>query len=229
MIHDNISNIRHNIVDICKRLSRDPDQIVIVGATKYANPEQLREVVLSGLLDVGENRVQDAKQKFTALDDLDVRVTKHMIGHLQTNKVKDAVALFDLIQSVDSSKLAEEIDKRASETNKVMDVLIEVNTSGEEQKFGIKKEEAVDLIKNISELKNIRILGLMTMAPFIQDQEVIRKCFSDLRAASEEIKDNFSDIENVEMKYLSMGMTDDYEIALEEGSNMVRIGRAIFE
>jgi pyridoxal phosphate enzyme (YggS family) len=152
-----------------------------------------------------------------------------MIGHLQTNKAKQAVQLFDLIQSVDSVRLADEIEKEAAKPAKTVDILIEVNTSGEEQKFGVHPDEVPILIKEISHCPHIRLLGLMTMAPLTEEKGRIRRCFRDLRELFDAVEEDFAASSNIQMKYLSMGMTSDYEIALEEGSNMVRIGRAIFK
>ena len=172
--------------------------------------------------------MQDAQAKFSQLGEAGNKVTKHMIGHLQTNKAKDAVKIFDMIQSVDSIKLIQEIEKRvaASGRSKV-DVLIEVN-SGEEQKSGVAKTAVMDLVAGAVQCEHVQLLGLMTMAPFVNDEKVVRQAFRDLRLLREEITSQFKGQPRVNMKYLSMGMTNDYEIALEEGANMLRIGRAIF-
>jgi pyridoxal phosphate enzyme (YggS family) len=152
-----------------------------------------------------------------------------MIGHLQTNKVKFAIDLFDMIQSVDSLSLIAEIEKQAIKINRErMDILIEVNVSGEAQKFGIAKENIFKLAEEVTLCSHVHLLGLMTMAPFTDDKNIIRQCFRSLRNLSDEIAEHFSLESKVEMKYLSMGMTHDYEIALEEGANMLRIGSAIF-
>lgn len=214
---------------MCRRIGRNPHEITLVGATKYASAEQIQEAVEAGLHHIGENRVQDAQSKFPALDRLKVRATRHMIGHLQTNKVKQAVELFDIIQSVDSIRLADEIEKRAAEFGKTIDILLEVNTSGEGQKFGIKPVEVLPLIDEILECPHIRLRGLMTMAPLTEAKEVIRQCFRDLRELFDAVEGEHAGTERVAMDYLSMGMSSDYEIALEEGANMIRVGRAIFE
>ncbi len=245
MIKENILSVKGDISLVCERLGRNPDEVVFIGVTKYAEAVQVKEVVAAGVRHIGENRVQDAKAKFTALDNLK-GITKHLIGHLQTNKVKEAVELFDLIQSVDSLKVAREIEKQSAKFNKVMDILIEVNVSGEEQKYGFVPEDVMAAVKEMSSFAHVRILGLMTMAPmlqqnvagqsfdrivgdsFVEDRDVIRNCFRGLKKLFEEIKCAYSDDSNINMKYLSMGMTADYEIALEEGANMVRIGRAMF-
>jgi len=228
MIRDNIEAVLEHISSICRNLNKDPGEITLVGVTKYADADQIKEAVDAGLTDIGENRVQDAQKKFSILDDV-ASVTKHFIGHLQTNKVKQALEIFDIIQSVDSLRLAQEIDKRAEVAVKTAEILFQVNMSGEEQKFGISKSNAAEMIKQSQELKNIRVLGLMTIAPMTDDKDIVRACFRDLRLLFEEMKSNFSNGGNIAMKHLSMGMTNDYKIALEEGANMVRIGSAIFK
>lgn len=229
MIKDNVSRVFEHITSVCDRTGRDPHEIILVGATKYATAEQIREAVEAGLKNIGENRVQDAQSKFPALDQLKVKAVRHMIGHLQTNKVKHAVELFDIIQSVDSVRLAEGIEKRAAELNKTIDILLEVNTSGEKQKYGVHPDEVPALVKEINRCPHIRLGGLMTMAPLTEERGRIRRCFRDLRELFDAVEEDFADHERIEMKYLSMGMSSDYEIALEEGANMIRIGRAIFE
>lgn len=229
MIKDNISNINNHIHSICQRLGISPDDITLVGITKYVDSSKIKEIIDGGVINIGENIVKDASKKFSELGDHAQKVTKHFVGHLQTNKAKDAVSVFDLIQSVDSLKLACEINKHAVNREKIVDVLIQVNTSCEDQKSGVEKEHALELIKDVLELKNIRILGLMTIAMFTDDKEVIRKCFKDLRLVRDEVNNMFPASEQIQMKYLSMGMSSDYEIAIEEGANMIRIGRAIIQ
>jgi len=194
-----------------------------VAVTKTATMGQIEEAINAGVKIIGENRVQDAKEKY---QNLTAGIEWHLIGHLQTNKVKYAVEIFNCIHSVDSIKLAQEIDKRSKQFGKIMDVLVEVNVSGEESKYGIKPEEVKPFIKNISEFLRIKVRGLMTIAPIVKDKEEVRPYFRKLRELSKEIKSK--NIENVKMDYLSMGMTKDFEIAIEEGANMVRIGRGIF-
>ena len=194
-----------------------------MAVTKTATMGQIEEAINAGVKIIGENRVQDAKEKY---QNLTAGIEWHLIGHLQTNKVKYAVEIFNCIHSVDSIKLAQEIDKRSKQFGKIMDVLVEVNVSGEESKYGIKLEEVKPFIKNISEFLRIKVRGLMTIAPIVKDKEEVRPYFRKLRELSKEIKSK--NIENVKMDYLSMGMTEDFEIAIEEGANMVRIGRGIF-
>jgi len=227
MIQDNISGILDKITAICQRIGRDPNEIVLVGVTKFADVSQVNEAIQSGLRHIGENKVQEAKKKFSLIKNSDFKVTRHMIGHLQTNKVKHALESFDLIQSVESLKLAATLEARAAGQNRNIDILLQVNTAGDEQKFGCAPREVIELIEEIIKLNHVCLLGLMTIAPLTQDMDITRKCFKDLRLLRDQISGQFTD--DVEMKYLSMGMTDDYEIALEEGSNMIRIGRAIFQ
>ena len=229
MIKDNIILFKERILSLCNKLGRDVREITIIGVTKYSQIEDVRTAIESGIDHIGENRVQDVQKKFEQLSLEGLRFKRHMIGHLQSNKVKKSLEFFDLIQSVDSYKLAQEISKYSRNLNKITEVLIQINTSGELQKFGIEKSKGLLLIEQISELENIQIQGLMTIAPFTDDREIIRNCFRDLRIIRDKVDEFLSSKPNVEMKYLSMGMTDDFELALEEGSNMVRIGRAIFK
>ena len=230
MIAENLARIQTKIIEVCKKIGRNPDEITLAGVTKYADAAQIKEAISAGLTHIGENKVQEAQRKFPELKVLNRPVTRHMIGHLQTNKVKYIFDLFDLIQTVDSLHLAQEIDRQAQKRAQTVDILMEVNTSGDEQKFGVKPSEVPGLMEGISKFKNLRLLGLMTMAPAprsIHEVE-IRSCFKNLRNLFENASKKFSGAPNIAMKHLSMGMSDDFEIALEEGSNMVRIGRAIF-
>ncbi len=210
MLKENILNLKAQI----------PESVTIVCVSKGRTLEQIKEAIEAGLTDIGENRVQEAIMKFNALRTMNYKFRTHMVGHLQTNKVKEALNLFDLIQSVDSLRLAREIDKEAAKINKIQDVLIEVKTSPEATKFGIKSDEAIGVIKEITKFKNINIKGLMTIAPVVDVPEKTRPYFRALR----ELRDKVNGL-----WILSMGMTDDFEVAIEEGANMVRIGRAIFE
>ena len=226
MIKDNVARIRGQIASICQRIGRNPDEITLVAATKYADAAQIKEALEAGITDIGENKVQEAQEKFSRLGETGGR--RHMIGHLQTNKVKLALQLFDIIQSVDSLKLAQEIDSQAAKLKAQVKIFIEVNTSGEEQKFGVEPKNAMALIKTIGELSRIEVCGLMTMAPFVEDSQIIRRCFSTLRQMRDQVNEAFGSHPWVKMDFLSMGMSEDFEIAIEEGSNMVRIGRALF-
>jgi len=176
----------------------------------------MEEALEAGVTIFGENRVQDALAKHKVISD---RASWHLIGHLQTNKAKDAVRIFDLIHSVDSLRLAQEIDKQAGKIGKVQDILIQVNTSGEASKFGIGPEEAAGLIRDAGLLKNISIKGLMTIAPEVEDPETVRPYFTALRELRDFIDRSWQ---------LSMGMSNDFEVAVEEGATLVRVGRAVF-
>jgi len=228
MIKDNVIKLKERVVWACLKAGRKPEEITIVAVSKGRNTEEIKEVISCGIADIGENRVQEALLKFNnkrhAISD---KPKLHMIGHLQTNKVKDAVQIFDLIHSVDSIHLAQEINKQASKINKVQDCLIEVKTSPEAAKFGIDPDKAIDFIKEVQALKNIEIKGLMTIAPAVDNPEQARLYFRQLR----ELRDKIYDLRftNYDLRILSMGMSDDFEVAIEEGATMIRLGRAIFE
>ncbi len=222
-IRENIERLRAEIADISVKAGRSPDEVELVGVTKYVPPESIQEAVDAGLAIIGENRVQEAKRKIQAVKG---DVSWHMIGHLQRNKVKAAVDLFDMIQSVDSLDLAAEIDKRCAAAGRRMDVLVEVKTAPEETKFGVSPCDAIDFIIEVSRFENIHVKGLMTIGTFTDDEGETRRCFRELRGLAE--KARALDLTDAEIEYLSMGMSSDFRIAIEEGSNMVRIGTAIF-
>ena len=222
-IRENIERLRGEIADVCAGVGRSPEEIELVGVTKFVPVDRIQEAVEAGLTTMGENRVQEARDKIPRITG---DVSWHMIGHLQRNKVKAAVGLFDVIQSVDSAELAAEINRRCSQAGRTVDVLVEVKTAVEQSKFGVEPHEALDLIAGISESGSIRVKGLMTIGTFTEDEGEIRRCFRELRGLREKV--NALGLESVEMRYLSMGMSSDFGIAIEEGSNMVRIGTAIF-
>lgn len=223
MVKDNIIEILKRISLVCSKINRDPNTITIVAVTKGRSLEQIKQVVQAGITDIGENKVQEALLKYRLLS----TIKWHMVGHLQSNKAKDAVRIFDLIQSVDSLHLAAEINKHAAKINKIQDILIEIKASHEATKFGLNPDEAVKVIKEITEFKNINIKGLMTIAPIVDNPQKARPYFRMLKELRDKIV-SLSTMDN-ELLTLSMGMTDDFEVAIEEGSNMVRLGRAIFE
>ena len=229
MISQKILDIRSKISSICQRLGQNSNDISLIGVTKFASIEKIQQALNAGLTHIAENKVQEAQNKFPGFKKSHPNLICHLIGHLQTNKVKAALEVCDVIQSVDRLKLAEAIQKQAEKLNKNVKVLVQVKTSYEEEKFGVAPEETINLIEQITKFNRIGVLGLMTMAPFTDDQDAIRKCFRQLRELRDQISTRFQGHSHVQMKYLSMGMTDDYEIAIEEGSNMVRIGRAIFQ
>jgi pyridoxal phosphate enzyme (YggS family) len=212
--------IKENVKTLLEEL---PDGVELVGAAKGRTAREIEEAIDAGLKIVGENYIQDTVlvQKSVNRD-----VEWHFIGHLQRNKVKKAVGVFDMIESLDSLRLAEEIDKRCREIGKVMPVLVEVNSGREEQKFGVLPEDVEELVREVSSLPNVKIMGLMTMGPRFGNPEDSRPYFIKTREIFERLKQ--LDLPSVEMRYLSMGMTNSYRIALEEGANMVRIGTKIF-
>jgi len=229
-IQENILRVREEIARVCQKIGRDPKEITLVGVTKFAPVEAIQEAINTGVTDIAENKVQEGLKKYPGLQSPSGHgaLKRHLIGHLQTNKVKDALKIFDLIQSIDSLKLAQEVEKQALKLNRSIDILVQVNIAGEEQKFGADTQGALNLISNILKLKNVRILGLMTMAPFTEDQKIVRDCFKGLQELRDQVVRDFKGNSNMEMKYLSMGMSGDFRIALEEGSNMIRVGSAIF-
>jgi pyridoxal phosphate enzyme (YggS family) len=222
-IADNLNKIMANIAFAAQRTKRDPASIKLIVVTKTIDVARIREAVAAGAVILGENRVQEAKEKIGQLGSL---AGWHLIGHLQANKAKYAVRLFELIHSVDSIELAQEIDRQAAKIGKVQNILIEVNISGEASKAGIAPEDAVSLIRKVVMLKNISIKGLMTIPPYSDNAEDARPYFKKLYELSAQIaKEN---IPGASWEELSMGMSGDFEVAVEEGATMVRVGTAIF-
>lgn len=212
--------MKNNIEKIKQEL---PSNIKLIVATKTRSIDEIKQAIEAGIGIIGENYVQEAEKKFEALKG---KVKFHCIGHLQTNKIKKAVEIFDMIQTVDSVKIAKEIDKRCGDMGKIMPILVEINSGEEPNKEGVMPEDAINLIKYISKLKNVKIKGLMTMAPYFDNPEKDRPYFRLTKKLFNEIKS--LNIPNVDMEILSMGMSDSYKIAIEEGTNMVRIGTKIF-
>ncbi|MGB4268264.1 MAG: YggS family pyridoxal phosphate-dependent enzyme [Spirochaetota bacterium] len=220
-IIENYKRILQEIEKVAHQCGRNPNDIVLIAVTKTFPPEIIQEALNNGISLFGENRVQEAKAKIPQLKG---NFSFHLIGHLQSNKAKDAVKLFDCIHSIDKLSTAIEVDKEAKKINKIQNILIEVNTSGEESKFGVSPDKAVDLCKNIIELQNINCIGLMTVGPLTEDRNEIRKSFRLLKTLKDEINQSL----RISLKELSMGMSGDYDIAIEEGATMLRIGTAIF-
>jgi hypothetical protein len=212
------------IEDTCKKVGRDPKDITVIAVSKTVESDRAKEAVEEGINNLGENRVQELIKKYDELKNIDI--SWHMIGHLQKNKVKYIIDKTLLIHSVESLSLAEEINKRAGKNNLIAKVLIELNIGEEESKFGINEEDVYDFITSMEQFENIKVLGLMTVAPFCENPEDVRWVFKKMKNIYDKIS-NMS-LKNAEMKYLSMGMTNDFEIAIEEGSNIIRIGTAIF-
>jgi len=212
--------IKENVKRILDEL---PENVELVAAAKTRTPEEILEAIEAGVKIVGVNYVQEAQRAFEVIG----RKAKwHFIGHLQKNKVKRAVKIFDLIETVDSYDLAQEINKRCNQISKIMPVLIEINSGKEKQKFGVSPEEVINLIKKISTFPNIKIMGLMTMGPRFGNPEDSRPYFIETRKIFKKIKG--LNLSNIEMKYISMGMTNSYQVAIEEKANMIRIGTLIF-
>lgn len=229
MIRENIEKIRGRVASICSKTNRNPDAITIVAVSKGRAAEQISEVIRQGITDIGENKVQEALLQYQYLRSTvygKQPVRWHMVGHLQTNKAREAVRIFDLIHSVDSIHLALEINKQAVKINKIQDILIEIKTSPEATKFGMPPEQVIEAIKEMVELKNINIKGLMTIAPLVDNAEKARPYFKTLRELMNKI--NALGLTACSLQLLSMGMTEDFEVAIEEGANMLRLGRAIF-
>jgi len=222
-LRGNIELIMSKIERAALKSGRRADEIQIVAVTKTIEPHLISAILDEGIIELGENRVQELVKKY---DIISKKCNWHHIGHLQTNKVKYIVDKVKLIHSVDRLDLALEIQKRAEKINKIVDVLIQVNVSKEESKFGVYEEQLFELLEKVSCLGNIRVKGLMTMAPYDEDSENVRYVFAKLRDLSIDIQGKTLD--NVSMEFLSMGMSNDYEVAIEEGSNMVRIGSALF-
>ena len=220
LLKENLEALVRRINDTCARTGRSPDEIRLVAVTKNFSPELINRAVDLGIKEIGENRVQEAMSKF---DQVRSGVVWHMVGHLQRNKVKKALEIFDMIQSLDSERLAKEISKRCK---KRVPVLIEVNTSGEATKFGIEPAQLSELVALILSLKNLDLQGLMTIGPgwAITDPEASRPCFRLLGDLKKKIEDDFG----LGLPILSMGMSSDFEVAIEEGSTMIRVGTAIF-
>ncbi|MEW5796874.1 MAG: YggS family pyridoxal phosphate-dependent enzyme [Candidatus Zixiibacteriota bacterium] len=221
LIRNNLMELRGKIAEACELYGRDTDDITIVAVTKTWPASVIQTTVALGLHDIGESRIQDAEPKITECGPI---ARFHLVGHLQGNKVRKAVMLFDVIQSIDSLKLAEEINRRAEEFGRIIECLVQVNSSGEESKSGVAPESALELIRQVSALPAIKLTGLMTIGPLTDNQDRIRETF---RACRELFKRG-QDIVGGGFDTLSMGMTDDYPLAIAEGSTMIRVGTALF-
>ena len=223
MLKENLEIVETNVKKACENAKRDRSEVTLIAVSKTKPVEMLEEIYDAGARDFGENKVQEMCDKIEVLPK---DIKWHMIGHLQTNKVKYIVDKVALIHSVDSLHLANEIQKQAVKKEVVVPILIEVNIAEEESKFGIHKEETIQLVKEIAKLDHLQIKGLMTIAPYVEDPEENRLYFREIKQLSVDI-DN-QNIDNVSMNILSMGMTGDYMVAIEEGSTMVRVGTGIF-
>ena len=223
MLSDNLQKVRSNIINSCEAVGRNPDEVTLIAVSKTKPVDILQEAYDAGARIFGENNVQEILDKY---DQLPSDIQWHMIGYLQRNKVKYIIDKVAMIHSVDSLRLAETIEQEAAKKDIVMPVLLEVNVAEEESKFGLKLEEVLPLVEEINHFSHVQIMGLMTIAPFTLNPEDNRKVFRALKKLSVDISEK--NINNVNMSVLSMGMTGDYEVAVQEGSTMVRVGTGIF-
>lgn len=223
MILENIKQVEENIIKSCEKVGRDPKEVTLIAVSKNKPYTAIEEALPSGVLDYGENKVQELTEKYEILPK-DIRW--HMIGHLQRNKVKYLVGKVELIHSVDSLRLANQIETEFAKKNEIANILIEVNMANEESKFGITSETTEQLVREISKLEHVRIKGLMTIAPYTDNPETNREYFRNMKKLSVDITEK--NIDNVSMNVLSMGMTGDYQVAIEEGATMIRVGTGIF-
>lgn len=223
MLEENLKLVEENICAACKKAGRLREEVTLIAVSKTKPVEMLSEIYDCGIRDFGENKVQEICEKREVLPS---DINWHMIGHLQRNKVKYIVSDVSLIHSVDSYRLAEEINIQGKKHNRIVPILVEINIANEETKFGISKEDAMQLVEDISQLDNVQIKGLMTIAPYVENAEDNRAYFRKIKELSVDIKEK--NLDNVSMDILSMGMTGDYMVAIEEGATMVRVGTGIF-
>ncbi|OUN35788.1 YggS family pyridoxal phosphate-dependent enzyme [Lachnoclostridium sp. An76] len=223
MLRENLQEVEERIQEACRRAGRDRSEVTLVAVSKTKPVAILQEAYDLGVRVFGENKVQEIREKYEALPK---DIEWHMIGHLQTNKVKYIVDKVRLIHSVDSLRLAEVIEKEAEKHNRIVDILLEVNVAEEESKFGLKMPEVIPMAEKVVQLPHIRLRGLMTIAPFVENPEKNRAIFANLHDLYVDIKEK--NIDNGTVSILSMGMTNDYEVAVEEGATMVRVGTGIF-
>jgi len=222
-ISENLENIKARIDAACKKSGRDPKDITLVAVTKTVDTDRIVKAISLGIKDLGENRVQELREKADIIKE-DCRW--HLIGHLQTNKVKYIIDKVSLIHSMDRLELAEEVQKRAEKLGITVPVLVQVNVAGEDTKFGISPEDTMEFVSQLGRMGNIKVKGLMTIAPLVDNPEKVRWVFENLRKLLIDI--SRERIDNIDMEHLSMGMSNDFEVAIEEGATMVRIGTAIF-
>lgn len=224
MIRENYQAVEQKVCEACKRSKRAREEVTLIAVSKTKPVSMIQEAIKAGATVFGENKVQELCEKY---EELPKHLHWHMIGHLQRNKVKYIVDKAELIHSVDSLRLAQEINKEAIKKELTVNILVEVNVAEEESKFGVGVEETEDLIREIAKLSNIKVQGLMTIAPYVENPEENRGVFRTLKKLAVDIK--MKNIDNVRMDVLSMGMTGDYQVAIEEGATMVRVGTGIFE
>ena len=222
-ISKNWKNLQVRLAQAAQRADRDPREITVVGVTKTRTPAEIEAALASGIKIVGENRIQEAEAK---KGQVKATAQWHLIGHLQTNKAKKAVELFDLVQSVDSLRIATALDKRSAQAGRILDILLQVNTSGISHQAGTSPEALEELVGQIAGLSHLRIRGLMTIGALSTDESLVRSCFARLRQLRDQIL--AASMDGVEMKYLSMGMSGDFELAIAEGANLLRLGTTLF-
>jgi len=223
MLKENLREVEAKVTEACKKAGRDRSEVKLIAVSKTKPVEMLKEIYDENVRDFGENKVQEIVAK---REELPSDINWHMIGHLQRNKVKYIINDVAMIHSVDSYRLAEEINIQAKKVNRIVPILVEVNIAEESTKFGVRGDETIQLVEEIASLENVRIMGLMTIAPMVDDPEDNREWFKAIKQLSVDIAEK--NIDNVSMNELSMGMTGDYQVAIEEGSTMVRVGTAIF-
>ena len=219
---ENITRLKKEIKDVCLKAGRNPDDIMLIAASKYVSAKQIEQVLRSGINNFGENRADELIDKFKIIGK---KVVWHFIGHLQSKKAKLVVPIVEYIHSIDKLSTLKEVDKEAFKNNKIQKVLLEINISGEKTKYGMKPEELLFFLDEATRFENVSIKGLMTMAPLTDDTLVIRSVFKNLNALLNYANNNFK---SINLKELSMGMSNDFKIAIEEGATMLRIGSLIF-
>lgn len=223
MIAENLHHVQENIRKACERASRNPEEVTLIAVSKTKPVSMLKEAYDEGVRTFGENKVQEIMEKY---DQLPEDIHWHMIGHLQRNKVKYIADKVTMIHSLDSMRLAETIEQEAAKHNRMIPVLIEVNVAMEESKFGISVEEVLPFVQELAKFSHLQVMGLMTIAPYVENPEENRMIFRKLKKLSVDIREK--NINNINMSVLSMGMTGDYQVAIEEGATMVRVGTGIF-
>lgn len=219
----NLQQVQQRIVAACEKAGRNPDEVRLVAVTKNVPVARIEEVLSAGITTIGENRVQEAWEKYQVLGE---KVHWHLIGHLQTNKVKRTLDFCEMIQSVDRLELGQVLSRQAQLAHREIEILVEVNTSGETTKWGVAPGQAIRLVSQLAQLPALKVTGIMTIGLFSADSKAVLACFQRLQAIFAQLQQ--AGIPNTSMRWLSMGMTDDFELAIQSGSNMVRIGRAIF-
>jgi pyridoxal phosphate enzyme (YggS family) len=224
MISANIAAVQERIASACRRVGRQKEEVTLVGVTKTFPAEMVREAVRAGMRDIGENYVQEALRKRDLVTEPDVRW--HFIGHLQSNKAKSVAEWVHLVHALESRSLAKELDARAAHAGRIIETLVEVNTTGESSKFGLPPDRVAEFVRSLEEFPHIRIAGLMTIGPFLPDPEGSRPMFRMLRTLRDRLAQRPQP--NLDLRHLSMGMTGDFEVAIEEGATHIRIGTAIF-